>query len=190
MASLPHPSPPARSAWSRLETAFVRLNQGLIVALMASMAVLVFVNVVMRYVFNQSIFWVEEFTQIQMIWVAYLGAGLALREGRHVAVDMLQDVLPAGLRRAVRHLIALAMALFLATLVVLGVQIAQFTWSQETPAMGLPAGLPYLGIPLGAAAMLLHLLLFWRQFVARDFETAEELEPPDGTPHPAQGAAR
>lgn len=165
--------PPGWAA--QLEHGFVRLNQALIVLLMASMAILVFANVVMRYVFNQSIFWVEEFTQIQMIWVAYLGAGLALREGRHVAVDMLQDALPAPLRRAVRWFIAAATALFLLALVVLGVQIAEFTWEQETPAMGLPAGLPYLGIPLGAAAMLLHLLLFWRQFVARDFEEIEEL---------------
>lgn len=159
---------------ARLEHGFVWLNQALIILLMASMAILVFANVVMRYVFNQSIFWVEEFTQIQMIWVAYLGAGLALREGRHVAVDMLQDALPAPLRHSVRWFIAVATALFLAALVVLGAQIAEFTWSQETPAMGLPAGLPYLGIPLGAAAMLLHLLLFWRQFIARDFEQVPE----------------
>jgi len=160
---------------ARLEHGFVRLNQALIILLMASMAILVFANVVMRYVFNQSIFWVEEFTQIQMIWVAYLGAGLALREGRHVAVDMLQDALPARVRHAIRWFIAIATALFLLALVVLGVQIAEFTWSQETPAMGLPAGLPYLGIPLGAAAMLLHLLLFWRQFIAREFVQVEEI---------------
>lgn len=169
--------PPVRPpSWTaRLEHGFVRLNQALIILLMASMAVLVFANVVMRYVFNQSIFWVEEFTQIQMIWVAYLGAGLALREGRHVAVDMLQDALPAPIRRAIRGFIALATALFLLTLTVLGVQIAEFTWSQETPAMGLPAGLPYLGIPLGAAAMLLHLLLFWRQFIAREFVQVDDI---------------
>jgi TRAP-type C4-dicarboxylate transport system permease small subunit len=167
----------------RLEHGFVRLNQALIILLMASMAVLVFANVVMRYVFNQSIFWVEEFTQIQMIWVAYLGAGLALREGRHVAVDMLQDALPAPLRRAIRWFIALATAMFLLALVVLGVQIAAFTWSQETPAMGLPAGLPYLGIPLGAAAMLLHLLLFWRQFIAREFVQLDDIGDDAGEAH-------
>lgn len=175
--------PTSRAA--RLEHGFVRLNQGLVIALMASMAVLVFANVVMRYVFNQSIFWVEEFTQVQMIWVAYLGAGLALREGRHVAVDMLQDRLPVPWRKAVRACIAVAIALFLLTLVVLGVQIAVFTWSQETPALGMPAGLPYLGIPLGAAAMLLHLLLFWRQFIAREFVHAEEI----GDGHGEEAAA-
>jgi TRAP-type C4-dicarboxylate transport system permease small subunit len=172
---------PASPSWlARFEQGFVRLNQALIVLLMASMAILVFSNVVMRYVFNQSIFWVEEFTQIQMIWVAYLGAGLALREGRHVAVDMLQDWMPAPLRKTVRGLIALAMALFLVTLFVLGLQIAAFTWSQETPAMGLPAGLPYLGIPIGAAAMLLHLLMFWRPFIERQFEQAEDLSEHEG----------
>ena len=98
---------------------------------------------------------------------------------------MLQDVLPAPLRRAVRVCIALAIALFLLTLIVLGVQIAAFTWSQETPAMGLPSGLPYLGIPIGAAAMLLHLLLFWRQFIAREFVHAEEL----GDEHAGEAAA-
>lgn len=161
-----------------VETAFVRLNQGLIVALMASMALLVFVNVVTRYVFNHSIIWVEELTQYEMIWIAYLGAGLALREGRHVSVDTLQDLLPPAVRGALRHLIALAMALFLLTLLVLGVQIALFTWDQETPVMNVPAGLPYLAVPVGAAGMLLHLLLFWRRFVARDFERSdEEAEP-------------
>ena len=77
-----------------LERAFVRVNQWLVVALMGSMAMLVFVNVITRYVFNFSIIWAEEFSQYLMIWIAYLGAGLALREGRHVAVEMLQDRCP------------------------------------------------------------------------------------------------
>jgi TRAP-type C4-dicarboxylate transport system permease small subunit len=159
----------------------VRLNQGLVVALMASMATLVFINVVTRYVFSHSIIWVEELTQYEMIWVAYLGAGLALREGRHVAVDTLQDHLPAGARKALRTLIALAIAAFLLILIVLGVQIAAFTWNQETPVLNMPTGLPYLAVPLGAAGLLLNLLMFWRRFVAREFEHAPDLsgDPPE-----------
>lgn len=173
MLSTPAPSPRS-GALASLELAFVRLNQWLVIGLMASMAVLVFVNVVMRYLFNQSIVWVEEVTQYEMIWVAYLGAGLALREGRHVAVDTLQDWLPDLSRRALRNLLAVAIAVFLAALVVLGIQIAMFTWDQETPVLNIPSGLPYLAVPLGAAAMLLHLVLFWRQFVERRFEEIQD----------------
>ncbi|HEY0856896.1 MAG TPA: TRAP transporter small permease [Albitalea sp.] len=139
------------------------------------MAVLVFVNVVTRYLFNHSIIWVEEVTQYEMIWIAYLGAGLALREGRHVAVDTLQDWIPERLRHLLRTLIVAAMAVFLAVVCVLGAQLAMFTWDQETPVLGVPAGLPYLAIPVGAAAFLLHLVMFWRSFVERRFERPEDL---------------
>jgi TRAP-type transport system small permease protein len=163
-----------RTTLAAVELAFVRLNQALVVALMGSMAVLVFLNVVTRYVFNHSIIWVEELTQYEMIWIAYLGAGLALREGRHVAVDTLQDLLPALPRKLLRTAIAGAVAVFALVLTVLGFQIVAFTWNQETPVMNLPTGLPYLAVPIGAAAFLLHLLLFWRGFVERHFEHADD----------------
>ena len=175
---MPEPAAPPASGTAlpgRFEHAVVRINQALVIALMGSMAVLVFLNVVTRYLFNHSIIWVEELTQYQMIWVAYLGAGLALREGRHVAVDTLQDLLPAPLRRVLRQGLAVAIALFCAALAVLGVQIAAFTWNQETPVMNIPAGVPYLAVPLGAAGVLLHLLLFWRGFVERRFEHPADL---------------
>ena len=166
---------PPPQAGSRFEALLVRGNQALVIALMAVMATLVFVNVVSRYVFNHSIIWVEELTQYQMIWITYLGAGLALREGRHVAVDTLQDLLPETPRRILRTLVAASIALFMVAVTVLGVQITLFTWNQETPVMNIPAGLPYLGVPIGAAMCLLHLLTFWRAFVARSFELPPDL---------------
>lgn len=157
-----------------LERAFVTANQWIVIVLMATMAVLVFANVVSRYVLNVSIIWVEELTQYQMIWITYLGAGLALREGRHVAVEVLQDVLPTAARRYVRWFVAFAMLAFLVTLAVLGLRIAAFTWNQETPVMNVPTGVPYLGVPIGAAVMALHLVLFMRDYVDKRFEHADE----------------
>lgn len=168
------PAPAARGP-SPLERAFVAANRWLIVALMGSMAALVFANVVSRYLFNHSIIWVEELTQYQMIWIAYLGAGLALREGRHVAVNVVEAMLPPGWRRAVRLGIGVAMLAFLATLAVLGFQIAAFTWTQETPVMNIPTGIPYLGVPIGALVCALHLVLVFRDFVEGRVEQSEDL---------------
>lgn len=143
---------------------------------MATMAALVFSNVVSRYLFNYSMIWVEELTQYQMIWIAYLGAGLALREGRHVAVDLFEESLSPRLRGILRAAIGLAILVFLVVLAVLGVQIAVFAWDQETPVLNIPAGVPYLGIPIGAALCAIHLLLVFRDFAAKRFERAEELD--------------
>lgn len=169
-----HAAPSTRTV-APLERAFVRANQWLIVALMGSMAALVFANVVSRYLFNHSIIWVEELTQYQMIWITYLGAGLALREGRLVAVDVLEAVMPPALRRGVRLVIGVAILAFLVTLVVLGFQIAAFTWTQETPVLQVPAGVPYLGVPIGALVCALHLVLVFRDFVERRFEGVDDV---------------
>jgi TRAP-type C4-dicarboxylate transport system permease small subunit len=166
-------APTAGGALASFERGFVAVNQWLVILLMGTMSLLVFANVVSRYVFNVSIIWVEELTQYQMIWITYLGAGLALREGRHVAVEVLQDLLPPALRAYVRWFVALAMLAFLITLAVLGFRIAQFTWNQETPVMNIPTGIPYLGVPIGAAVMALHLVLFMRDYVDKRFEHAD-----------------
>lgn len=163
-----------RQPLPRAELLLVRVNQAVVIALMATMAILVFSNVVSRYLFNHSLVWVEEFTQYQMIWITWLGAGLALREGRHVAVDLLQDALAEPLRRLLRWAIVFVMLAFLAALVWYGGQIVAFSWNQETPMLGIRTGIPYLGIPIGAALFALHLVVFAREFVEHRFEHLED----------------
>lgn len=159
---------PRRLSWA--EQVLLAVNRWMLIAMMGSMACLVFANVIARYAFNDSIIWVEEFTQFEMIWITFLGAGLALREGRHVAVEILEDYLPVGIRRALRVFIGVAILVLLIAMTILGVQITQFTWNQETPMMGINTGIPYLGVPIGAALCALHLVLSFREFVDRRFE--------------------
>jgi TRAP-type C4-dicarboxylate transport system permease small subunit len=160
------------------ERAYVAANRVLIVAMMASMVALVFANVVARYFLNTSIVWAEELSQYLMVWIAFLGAGLALREGRHVSVDLLQDALGPAARRALRWLIALVLLAFMATLVVLGFRFAEFAWDLETPMMQARLGIVYLAVPVGALVFVVHLLFIWRDYIAKRFEEPENLEPP------------
>lgn len=149
----------------RLERAFVLLNQGLVMLMMMTMAALVFTNVVTRYVFGFSINWSEEFSRYLMIWVAYLGGGLAMREGRHVAIEYLQGLLPPRLAPYARAAVGILILAFLVALTVLGWQLSQFAWRQRTPVLGLPQGAVYLALPIGAALFGLHLLLIARDYV-------------------------
>src|SRR5512145_1734611 len=64
-----------------VEARLVSANRWLVITLMAAMAVLVFANVVSRYLLNYSIIWGEELTRCMMVWVGFLGAGLVLRLG-------------------------------------------------------------------------------------------------------------
>jgi TRAP-type C4-dicarboxylate transport system permease small subunit len=154
----------------RLDRLYVGLNRALVGALMIAMFALVFTNVVTRYGFGFSLSWSEEVARFLMIWATFLGAGLALREGRHVAIELVQDRLSEQARRALRFGLAVLIMVFFVLIVVLGVQFVVFGWDKIMMAAQISRGIPYLAIPIGAAMFALHLLLGFRQFVARDWE--------------------
>ena len=155
-------------AW--LEKKFVAINQLIVAAALATVFAIVFANVVGRYGFGNSLAWVEETARHLMILGAFCGAGLALREGRLVAITIFQDALPKPLERTVRWLIVCTMFAFMATMMWLGVQFVQFGWPKETMSTGISRGIPYLSIPIGCGLFLVHLAFFARRFVDHDFE--------------------
>lgn len=160
----------------RLERGFVTANRWVVFAMMMAMATLVFVNVVCRYALGFSIIWAEEISQYLMIWIAFLGAGLALREGRHVALEMLQDRLPARVSRGLRAAIAALILIFLGAVTVLGFQFAAFVWSQETPVLNISLGIPSLAIPVGTLLFTVHLILMFRKYRDRQWASGVILE--------------
>jgi TRAP-type C4-dicarboxylate transport system permease small subunit len=157
---------------------FVQLNRWAVIALMAAMAVLVFANVVSRYLFNYSIIWVEELTRYMMVWVGFVGSGLVLRFGAHIAVEVFQDLLPARAAQALRALIVVILAATFVAMAWLGFRYVAFAWDQETPVLNWNFGLVYLAIPIGAVLMLAHLLFVAKRYViAREYQADEAFHP-------------
>jgi len=159
----------------QFETWFVAMNRALVALALAAVFAIVFVNVVGRYGFGRSFSWVEEAARHLMILGAFAGGGLALREGRMVAITFLPDMLPPALARAVRWAIVVVLIAFLAVITWLGIQFVQFGWSKQTMSTGMPRGIPYMAIPVGCVIMLIHLALFARRFVADEFDQGDDV---------------
>ena len=78
----------------RLVNLFFKLLELLVVLCLFAMVVMVFGNVIMRYAFNSGIQISEEMSRYAFIWLTYLGAMIAMREGGHLGVDTLIRKLP------------------------------------------------------------------------------------------------
>lgn len=156
--------------------AFVRMNQILIGVMLGIMFILVFVNVVTRYCFGFSLATAEEISTFLMIWVTYLAAGLALREGQLASIDVFQDRLPETLRRGLRAFLGLLMILFFLLLVFFGAGFCILGWSQETFSLQIPRGIPYLVVPIGAILFMVHLILTFRSWLERKWEGTPPLD--------------
>src|SRR5690606_7768513 len=59
---------------SRLTTAAFKLVELVLVLLMAGMALMVFLNVVLRYGFNSGLTWSEELSRYFFVWLTFIGA--------------------------------------------------------------------------------------------------------------------
>ena len=152
---------------AKFDRGFLWLNRVLLMALLALMAVMVFANVVLRYTTGDSIVWAEELSRYLMVWLTFLGAGLVLHFGGHLAIDNLQDAVSERAGIILRASILLAVAGFAVAMIWLGGSYIMRAWAQTTPVMELPFGLIYSTLPAGFLILLIHLAMFARQYVVR-----------------------
>ena len=68
------------------------LEEYFVVATMALMTLLVFVQVIMRYVFSSSLSWSEELARFIFLWVSWVGASYAVKERAHFRVEMFANL--------------------------------------------------------------------------------------------------
>ena len=86
------------------------LEEGIISLLLASMTLLVFVEVLMRFAFATGILWAQELTLHLSAWMVLFGASYGVKVGSHIGVDALVKILPAKAQRFV-SLIAVLLCL-------------------------------------------------------------------------------
>ena len=58
-------------------------------------------QVVLRNFFNESILWGDIFLRQMVLWVGFIGASLAARDRRHIAVDFLPTILSSSWRKPI-----------------------------------------------------------------------------------------
>lgn len=149
------------------ERHFLATNRWALIIMLAVMAVIIFANVCLRYLTNQSIEWAEEVARHLMIWLTFLGCGPVLRYGGHIAVENLQDALPGRMAIAVRALIAVLLLAFFVFFLWYGIEYMQRTQYQTTPSTQISFAWVYAALPVGAALMLVHWLLILRSYTVR-----------------------
>jgi TRAP-type transport system small permease protein len=110
---------------TRLTALFFRAVEVLLVLFLTLMVVMVFGNVVLRYGFNSGIISSEELSRFLFIWITFLGAIIAMREGTHLGLDSVVRALPRGGKIACLVLSELLM-LFCCVLMFYG------TWKQHS----------------------------------------------------------
>jgi C4-dicarboxylate transporter DctQ subunit len=140
----------------RLSDRLNRAAEAFIVADLAAMTALVIADVIARNMVA-SIVWSEELgVRFLGTWFVFVGASVGFKRGQLVNIGFFLDRLPPAVQTAVHRVGAILIAGFIVMVLYYGMDLVLFTFDQPSPVMNVRMGYAYLGVPVGAAIMLVH----------------------------------
>lgn len=124
-------------------------------------------GVVSRFVFDSPIPWADELASILFLWLANLGAAVALRRGTHMRTTALVSFFSPRARAWAEALAIAAPCLMLVILIGPMADYARDEWVVQTPALSWPNTVRAAAVPVGCVFMIaIGLLRLARQGVA------------------------
>lgn len=130
------------------------ISEILAALILGSMALVVFIQVVLRFIFNTGIYWSDQYARFSIIWAVMLIANVLIKEDDLIKVDFLDALWPRRFIK-IRDAIYQAILLFILLLLMFkGWENAVDGIKSTIPGLKLPWFWAYLSIPIGASLML------------------------------------
>ncbi|CDT80285.1 C4-dicarboxylate transport system (Permease small protein) [Vibrio coralliirubri] len=140
-------------------------------ALLAGVVLLITVQVIMRYVFQNALSWSEELTLWTFIWFIWIGISYAFKERKHVKVTFFQDLLPLKAKAALEVVIDISVIVFLLIMTYQSYKLISLPYvlSQKSVVLNLPIAILYASAPVGSLLSVFRIIQF---YVAKPAQTS------------------
>jgi TRAP-type C4-dicarboxylate transport system permease small subunit len=155
----------------RLLDIFCRVSNwcaGLLIVVFVSLMVIdVNIGVFYRYVLNSALSWTEELSRYCMVWAAYLGMSLALRDKQHMGLSFIVEKFRLKVRGYSELVSRIIMMVFLIVVFRSSLNHLRVVKVQTSPSMEISMFWPYLAVTVGMGLMILENL---RQMISIKFK--------------------
>ena len=146
--------------WQIWDDTLGRIEKYTLTVMLAVMILLAFVQIILRNVFSSGISWGDPLVRYLVLWVGFIGASLATKEGKHITIEVFSRGL-SGRRNPYLNAISTLISALICGLLV----FAGWTFVRNEAQMGgstffqIPLCIPQIIIPLTFAIMTLRFSL-------------------------------
>lgn len=145
----------------------VNLDQYVSAVLFIVIMVLLFLQVVTRYVFKHSFTWTEELSVLLFVWMTYMGVSSAVTYRKNLRIDALLDVVPFRVKKLLLIISDVIFILFNLYLIVPFVELIGSIGGSRTPILGIPKAITYWLIPailvISSAKLVYDIYRLWHE---------------------------
>ncbi|CAO3381313.1 TRAP transporter small permease [Azospirillum argentinense] len=124
--------------------------------LLAAIVLLVFAAGVMRW-FGHPLVWSVDVAQLLFVWVAFLGADMALRKRAHIGIDYLVKRLPNSTRAVLDVALGVLVLAFLVTMTVMGYRLTMLNLERQFGDSGISYAFVTSAVPVGCLLLAITL---------------------------------
>lgn len=127
--------------------------------ILGSMTILIFIQVLFRYILNSPLAWSEELAKYLFIWMTFIAGYVGARQNKHIGVEAVQKALPPFAGKCLKSFCHGLCGVFFGAVVYYII----FFWGkltvQKSPALGIPLSVVYLGMLIGCLFMAIWYIL-------------------------------
>jgi tripartite ATP-independent transporter DctM subunit len=141
--------------------------EALCATLMVTIILLLLGGVIARYIFSRPVGWIDEAVSLSFIWVAMLGAVLAMHRNEHLRLTMFIDKLKGSTRELIHAFALVAISAFLIFLIGPAIEHVESEWIVNSPALEIPSGVRVSAIAAGLILMLMVIAAYALKTVSK-----------------------
>lgn len=144
----------------RLNLRIEQIEKYFITWTMLVMSTVVFAQVIMRYIFNNSLSWSEELAVFMSTYMTWIGASYGVKVNKHLRITVFVDLLKEKYRRIAYLLVDIAWFAFSIAMIVLSVRMVEMSrfGNRVSPALEVPMWIIYASVLIGCSLMSLGIL--------------------------------
>jgi TRAP-type C4-dicarboxylate transport system permease small subunit len=136
-----------------------KINYHVIIFLFSVQVLVVFSQVIWRFVFNDPFPWSEELARYLQVWIILLTSTVCIQKSKHLAIDYLTHRLSFKLQRLFKLISMLGITSYILVVIIFGIQFIVLVGAQKTPALQVPIGLIYFAFPIAGIHMFFESLI-------------------------------
>lgn len=138
-----------------------KLEERILISSLVFTVLIIFLQVIMRKVFNNSLSWSEELARFIFIWQIWYGISITIRRKKHIEVELVKNLLKGNALKVLQVFITLCNIAFCIFMTVTGGMLSSNLMDKNTlsPAMGIPLWIVYAALPVSFfLAAIRHIL--------------------------------
>ena len=126
---------------------------------MVILTIIVFIDVILRYIFKQGFPWTQEMATLMLVWFSFIGMAIGVLERIHISIEMFTSKLPEKAISVLDSVNHVLIAIFGGAMIYYGAVIMDMTKLSTMPATKMPSAVLYIILPLSGILVFLNALL-------------------------------